>query len=122
MTKFRTLDDIDVRGKRALTARRSERADENGTVTDTTRIDRLAPTIESPRSVCEGHRDVAFWSAQGSERPRLFPLAAPLSRAIGRRDVAFAEHCIGDEKRIVSALQQPSLLSSDCHTGCPPDG
>jgi len=47
MTKFRTLDDIDVRGKRALTARRSERADENGTVTDTTRIDRLAPTIES---------------------------------------------------------------------------
>ena len=47
MAGFRTLDDIDVRGKRVLL-----RADLNvpvrdGVVTDATRIERLAPTIEA---------------------------------------------------------------------------
>ena len=46
MARFRTLDDLDVRGKRVLV-----RADLNvplkdGLVTDATRIERLAPTIE----------------------------------------------------------------------------
>jgi phosphoglycerate kinase len=71
----------------------------NGTVTDTTRIDRLAPPIEplldrdakvivmSHFGRPKGARDLAF---------SLQPLAAPLSRAIGGRDVAFAEDCIGD--------------------------
>ena len=45
MPSFRTLDDVDVRGKRVLL-----RADLNvpvrdGRITDTTRIERLSPTI-----------------------------------------------------------------------------
>jgi len=46
----------------------------------------------------KGARDPAF---------SLRHLVAPLSRAIGGREVVFAEDCIGDEaKRVVSALQQ----------------
>ena len=125
MTKFRTLDDIDVRGKRVLLRADLNVPIKNGIVTDTIRIDRLAPTIETlldrdAKVIVMSH----FGRPKGARDPAfsLRALVAPLSRAIGRRDVAFAEHRIGDEKRIVSALQQPSLLSSDCHTGCPPDG
>ena len=46
MTKFRTLDDLDVRGKRVLLRADLNVPMKNGIVTDTTRIDRLAPTIE----------------------------------------------------------------------------
>ena len=47
MTKFRTVDDIDVRGKRVLLRADLNVPMKNGTVTDTTRIERLAPTIEA---------------------------------------------------------------------------
>jgi phosphoglycerate kinase len=50
MTKFQTLEDLDVRGKRVLLRADLNVPMKNGTVTDTTRIDRLAPTIEdAPR-------------------------------------------------------------------------
>jgi phosphoglycerate kinase len=47
MPKFRTLDDIDVRGKRVLLRADLNVPIKNGVVTDMTRIDRLAPTIEA---------------------------------------------------------------------------
>src|SRR6516164_5131270 len=118
MTKFRTLDDLDVRGKRVLLRADLNVPIKNGVVTDTTRIDRLAPTIEtlldrgakiivmSHFGRPKGARDLAF---------SLRPLIAPLSRAIGGREVVFAEECIGDEaKRVVSALQpgQVALLEN----------
>ena len=118
MTKFRTVDDIDVRGKRVLLRADLNVPIKNGVVTDTTRIDRLAPTIEtlldrgakiivmSHFGRPKGARDLAF---------SLRPLVAPLSRAIGGREVVFAEDCIGDEaKRVVSALRpgQVALLEN----------
>jgi len=54
----------------------------------------------------EGKRDPAF---------SLRPLIAPLSRAIGGRDVVFAEDCIGDDaKHFISALRpgQVALLEN----------
>src|SRR6516165_5708959 len=118
MTKFRTVDDIDVRGKRVLLRADLNVPMKNGTVTDTTRIERLAPTIEAlldrgAKVIVMSHfgrpngaRDLAF---------SLRPLIAPLSRAIGGREVVFAEDCIGDDaKRVVSALQpgQVALLEN----------
>jgi phosphoglycerate kinase len=108
MPKFRTLDDLDVRGKRVLL-----RADLNvplkdGIVTDATRIERLAPTIDAlarngARIVVMSH----FGRPKGRPDPAfsLRPLALPLARAIGR-PVAFAEDCIGEKaKRVTEALR-----------------
>jgi 3-phosphoglycerate kinase len=47
MPKSRTLDDIDVRGKRVLLRADLNVPMKNGVVTDKTRIERLAPTIEA---------------------------------------------------------------------------
>jgi len=118
MARFQTLDDIDVRGKRVLL-----RADLNvpvnkGVVTDATRIERLAPTIEAliergAKITVMSH----FGRPQGLPDPAfsLRPLVAPLSKAIGGRAVAFAGDCIGEEaKRVVAALRpgQVALLEN----------
>src|SRR5216683_1780503 len=118
MAKFRTLDDLDVRGKRVLL-----RADLNvplkdGVVTDATRIERLAPTIEA--LIEKGAKVIVvshFGRPEGRVDPALSlrPLIAPLKKAIGGRDVAFAADCIGDEaKRVVAALRpgQVALLEN----------
>jgi phosphoglycerate kinase len=118
MTKFRTLDDIDVRGKRVLLRADLNVPVKNGIVTDATRIERLAPTITT---LLDRGAKVIVMSHFG--RPKegrdpalsLRPLVAPLSRAIGGRDVAFAEDCIGEEaKRVVAALRpgQVALLEN----------
>src|SRR6266404_1773816 len=93
MPKFRTLDDIDVRGKRVLL-----RADLNvpikaGVVTDATRIERLAPTIEA--LIGKGARVIVmshFGRPKGGPDPALSlrPLIAPLEKAIAGREVVFA--------------------------------
>jgi phosphoglycerate kinase len=118
MAKFRTLDDIDVRGKTVLL-----RADLNvpvrdGKVTDATRIERLAPTIKV--LTCKGARVVVmshFGRPKGKPDPAfsLRLLVEPLEKAIGGRHVAFAADCVGDEaKRVVAALQpgQVALLEN----------
>jgi phosphoglycerate kinase len=118
MSKFRTLDNIDVRGKRVLLRADLNVPMKNGIVTDTTRIDRLAPTIDA--LLAKGAKVIVmshFGRPKGKREPAfsLRPLVAPLSRAIGGRDVVFAEDCIGDEaKRVVYALRpgQVALLEN----------
>ena len=118
MARFRTLDDLDVRGKRVLLRADLNVPVKDGVVTDATRIDRLAPTIEAllakdAKVVVMSH----FGRPQGRSDPAfsLRPLIAPLRRAIGGRDVAFAADCIGEEaKRVVAALKpgQVALLEN----------
>ena len=118
MPKFRTLDDIDVRGKRVLLRADLNVPMKNGVVTDATRIERLAPTIDAlldrgAKVIVMSH----FGRPEGKPDPAfsLRPLVAPLSRAIGNRDVVFAEECIGDDaKRVISALRpgQVALLEN----------
>ena len=47
MLKFRTLDDLDFRGKRVLLRADLNVPMKNGAVSDATRIERLAPTINT---------------------------------------------------------------------------
>jgi phosphoglycerate kinase len=118
MPKFRTLDDIDVRGKRVLLRADLNVPIKNGVVTDMTRIERLAPTIEA--LIVKGAKVIVmshFGRPEGEREPAfsLRPLVGPLSRTIGGRDVVFAEDCIGVKaQRIVSALKpgQVALLEN----------
>jgi phosphoglycerate kinase len=110
---FRTLDDLDVTGKRVLV-----RADLNvpmadGKVTDRLRIVRQAPTI---RELAEkGARVIVlshFDRPKGKVVPSmsLKPLAEPLAQEIGR-PVAFAEDCIGPKaEAAVAALKDGQVL------------
>src|SRR5260221_13328975 len=108
MPRFRTLDDLDVAGKRVLL-----RADLNvplkdGKVTDATRIERLAPTIEA--LLQKGARVVVMSHLGRPKGPdpalSLRPMVEPLSRAIGGKPVHFAADCVGPEaKRVIDSLK-----------------
>jgi phosphoglycerate kinase len=118
MTKFRTLDEVEVRGKRVLLRADLNVPVKDGIVTDATRIERLAPTIKA--LIGKGAKVIVmshFGRPQGRPDPAysLRPLVAPLSEAISGREVAFAADCIGEEaKRVVSALRpgQVALLEN----------
>jgi phosphoglycerate kinase len=108
MPRFRTLDDLDVAGKRVLVRADLNVPVKDGKVTDATRIERLAPTIEmllrkDARVVVMSH----FGRPKGPDPAlSLRPLVEPLSRAIGGKPVHFAPDCVGAEaKRVVDALK-----------------
>lgn len=99
MASFRTLDDLDVAGKRVLLRLDLNVPMKNGVVTDSTRIERQAPTVreladKGARVIVLSH----FERPGGKVVPELSlrPVAEPLSHAIGR-PVAFASGCIGTE-------------------------
>lgn len=110
---FRTLDDLDVKGKRVLV-----RADLNvpvadGKVTDATRIARQAPTI---RELAEKGGRVVVLSHFDRPKGKVVPsmslkvLVQPLAGAIGR-NVAFADDCIGPKAQAaVAALKDGEVL------------
>src|SRR5215813_134477 len=114
MAKFRTLHDIDVRDKRVLLRADLNVPVKDGAVTDATRIERLAPTIEA---LIASRAKVIVMSHFGRPKGRpdpafsLRPLIAPLQRAIGGRPVAFAADCIGEEARRVVAALQPGEVA-----------
>ncbi|MEX2614490.1 MAG: phosphoglycerate kinase [Alphaproteobacteria bacterium] len=95
---FKTLDDIDVAGRCVLVRGDLNVPMRDGAVTDATRLDRLAPTIET--LIEKGARVVVlshFGRPKGKVVPEmtLRPVAAALSEALGGRPVAFASDCIG---------------------------
>src|SRR5437016_8499591 len=108
MPRFRTLDDLDVAGKRVLLRADLNVPTKDGKVTDATRIERLAPTIEA--LIRKGAKVVVmshFGRPKGPDPSQsLRLLVAPLSQAIGGRSVQFAADCVGAEaERIVNALK-----------------
>ena len=95
---FRTLDDADVSGKRVLLRVDLNVPTENGRVTDTTRIERVASTIEELSS--KGGKVIMlahFGRPKGGpdEANSLRPVAAAVSEIV-KRPVAFATDCIGE--------------------------
>jgi len=97
MDDCKTLDDIDVKGKRVLVRADLNVPMKDGHVTDALRIERQAPTI---RELAEkGARVIVlshFDRPKGKIVPSmsLKPIAPELAKAIGR-PVAFADDCVG---------------------------
>ncbi|MEZ5669801.1 MAG: phosphoglycerate kinase [Alphaproteobacteria bacterium] len=98
MTDFATLDDLDCRGKRVLLRVDLNVPMQDGKVTDSTRIDRVAPTIRALRD--RGARVVLlahFGRPKGKPVAdmSLAPVAAAVGAALGGIAVAFADDCVG---------------------------
>ena len=104
MPRFETLDTLPALNNKPAGARVLLRGDlnvpmQNGVVTETTRIDRLAPTIlELADRGCKVIVISHFDRPKGKFIPEMSvaPLLAPLRRALGGREVVFVESCIGD--------------------------
>jgi phosphoglycerate kinase len=97
MSDFKTIDDLDVAGKRVLVRADLNVPTKDGKVTDSTRIDRLAPTLtelagKGAKVVLMSH----FGRPKGGPEAKysLRQVVPELSRALGR-EVAFAEDCVG---------------------------
>ncbi len=113
MTKsFRTLDDVDVKGKRVLVRVDLNVPMENGRVTDTTRLDRIAPTITE---IADKGGKVILLAHFGRPKGRdakdsLKPVAAELAKVV-KKAVGFADDCIGDvAEKAVAAMKDGEVL------------
>jgi phosphoglycerate kinase len=113
MTKsFRTLDDVDVKGKRVLLRVDLNVPMENGRVTDATRLERVAPTIteiatKGGKVILLAH----FGRPKGREpKDSLKPVAEALSKVI-KKPVAFAEDCVGEPAaKAIAAMKDGDIL------------
>ncbi|MGH2516855.1 MAG: phosphoglycerate kinase, partial [Ktedonobacterales bacterium] len=108
-----TVRDLDVRGKRVL-----ERVDfnvpldDNGRITDDTRIRASLPTIEY---LLDTGASVVMMSHLGRPKGKpdpaltLRPVAARLSELLGK-PVAFADDCVGPEAEAKARALQPGQV------------
>ncbi|MEX1107438.1 MAG: phosphoglycerate kinase [Dongiaceae bacterium] len=114
MARFHTLDDIDVTGRRVLVRSDLNVPMKNGRVTDTTRIDRSAVTIQALIDKGASVVVLSHFDRPGGKRVpemSLAPVVEPLSAALSGRPVAFAEDCIGPAaERAVAALKPGDVL------------
>jgi phosphoglycerate kinase len=108
-TMFKTLDDLDLNGKRVLLRGDLNVPVADGKVTDATRIERLAPTIEE---LCGKGAKVIVMSHFGRPKGKvvpemsLEPVADSLSAALGGKAVAFAPDCVGpDAASVIEGLE-----------------
>src|SRR6267378_7688952 len=112
-TTFKTLDDLDVSGKRVLVRVDLNVPMKDGKVTDATRIERAAPTLAE--LAAKGAKVIVlshFGRPDGKRVPEmsLRPLVEPLSKALGK-PVAFAEDSIGPQaETAVKALKPGDVL------------
>ncbi len=108
MARFRTLDEVDVKGKRVLLRVDLNVPTENGKVTDATRIERQAHTIneiadKGGKAILLSH----FGRPKGIDPSQsLRTVAQEVARVLGR-PVAFAEDCIGDKAAAAVAVMRP---------------
>src|SRR5258707_4072345 len=112
MKQFRTLDDVDVKGKRVLLRIDLNVPMEQGRITDATRLERVAPTITE---ISEKGGKVILLAHFGRPKGRdpkesLKPVAAALALVIGK-PVAFADDCIGDAAaKAIAAMKNGDIL------------
>jgi len=112
MSNFRTLDHVDVKGKRVLMRVDLNVPVENGVVTDATRIERIAHAITE---IADKGAKVILLSHFGRPKGRdqklsLKPVAAEVAHII-KRPVRFVDDCIGEAtERAVAAMKNGDIV------------
>jgi phosphoglycerate kinase len=109
MANFRTLDHVDVKGKRVLVRVDLNVPLEHGVVTDATRIERVAPALTEladagAKVILLSH----FGRPKGKRDPKdsLKPVAAEVAHVV-KRPVKFVEDCIGEVAEKAVAAMKP---------------
>ncbi len=112
MSKFKTLDQADISGKRVLVRVDLNVPMENGRVTDATRIARVLPTI---REITERGGKAILLSHFGrpkgrDEKDSLRPVVKEVGASLGRR-VLFFDDCIGaGARKAIAGLGDGDVL------------
>jgi phosphoglycerate kinase len=110
--KFRTLDSVDLKGKRVLVRVDLNVPVENGIVTDATRIERVAPALTE---LADKGAKVILLSHFGRPKGRdaknsLKPVAAEVARVI-KRPVKFVDDCVGAQaEAAVAAAKNGDII------------
>jgi len=113
MPNFKTLDDLNVKGKRVLVRADLNVPMKDGKITDASRIERQAPTIKELSE--KGARVIVlshFDRPKGKVVPEmsLAPIAPALSKELGK-PVAFASDCVGEvAKDAVAKLKDGDIV------------
>ncbi|RMC36097.1 phosphoglycerate kinase [Paracoccus alkanivorans] len=108
MADFKTIDDMDLAGKAVLIRVDLNVPVDQGRVTDTTRIDKIVPTVKDVQAkggipVLLAHFDRP--KGKRVDSMSLKQVVPALEAALGQK-VAFADDCIGGPaKRVVAALE-----------------
>lgn len=108
MAEFKTIDDMDLDGKAVLIRVDLNVPVDQGRVTDTTRIDKIVPTVKDVQAkggipVLLAHFDRP--KGKRVDSMSLKQVVPALEAALGQK-VAFADDCIGGPaKRVVAALE-----------------
>ncbi len=108
---FRTIDALDVKGKRVLVRADLNVPAKDGKVTDTTRIDRSAATLKE--LAAKGAKVIVlthFGRPKGREdKYSQKLLVEPLAKAVGQA-VAWADDCIGPEaEKVIAGLKDGDI-------------
>ncbi len=103
MSAFKTIDSLDVAGKRVFVRADLNVPMKDGAVSNTTRIDRTVPTLKElmdkgGRVIVTSH----LGRPKGKRNPdfTMKPVAEALGKALGC-EVKFAEDCVGDAAKAV---------------------
>ena len=110
----KSIDDLDVAGRRVLVRGDLNVPMRDGSVSDATRIDRLVPTLtelaeRGAKVVVMSH----FGRPKGQREPALSlkPLVGPLRAALGGLDLVFVEDCIGNSADAAVAGLKPGQIA-----------
>jgi phosphoglycerate kinase len=109
---FRTLDSVDLKGKRVLVRVDLNVPVENGVVTDATRIERVAPALteladKGAKVILLSH----FGRPKGRDAKNSLKLVAAEVAHIVKRPVKFVDDCVGEKaEQAVAAARNGDIL------------
>jgi len=112
MSGFRTLDDVDVKGKRVLLRVDLNVPMDNGRVSDTTRLQRIAKTIIELSKAGGKVIILAHFGRPKGPDPKdsLKPVATALGYVV-KHHVDFAPDCVGEiAEKAVAAMKDGEIL------------
>ncbi|MEE2969013.1 MAG: phosphoglycerate kinase [Pseudomonadota bacterium] len=110
----KSIDDLDVAGKRVLVRGDLNVPMRDGAVSDATRIDRLVPTLTE---LADRGAAVILMSHFGRPKGKrdlsmsLQPLAGPLRAALGGPELVFVDDCVGKAAEAAVASLQPGQIA-----------